>query len=312
MQSVIDRNLWQEVVPPENFSGEVRFMESMREHTSLRIGGYADVLAYPDEIVSLKNLLSILKTRGIPFMTVGGGSNMLVSDNGIEGVVILLRSFNQIAVIEEDEYKVKLFVKAGTPLQKLVNFSKERGYAGLEGLAGIPGTTGGAVVGNSGAFGYEMRNVISSVTVMDYSGRLNTLDTKDMCFSYRSSGIRPDTVVLSSDIVLRKDSQTEISERVRGYIEERHLRQPVREFSAGCVFRNPENASAGRLIDEAGCKGMSAGDAEVSSKHANFFINRGNAKAADFIRLMDEVRAKVLAVSGIELKPEIRIVGRGC
>ena len=292
------------------FEGDMKFMEPMMNHTSLRIGGPADVFVVPQNLSSLKTIMVSLNRKKIPFFVLGGGTNILVKDSGIEGVVISLASFREIKTIREDEMEVKVYVETGTPLQRLVNFSKERGYSGMEGLAGIPGSVGGAISGNAGAFGYEMKDVLVSVSMMDSEGNMRNLGTENIDFGYRRSGISSTEMLLSAEILFKKDSKEHVSGRIETFLKRKGESQPFSGHSAGCVFKNPHGLSAGKLIDEAGCKGLRIGDVEVSSLHANFFINTGKAKASEFFRLMEEVRSRVFEVSGIRLEPEIRIVGR--
>ena len=292
------------------FEGEVKFMEPMRDHTSLRIGGPADIFAVPQDILSLSNVRARLERRRVPFFPLGGGTNILVRDGGIEGTVISFRSLRKIETVKEDDENVYLFVRAGALLQRLVNFSKENGYSGLEGLVGIPGTVGGAICGNAGAFGYEMKDILVSVEIMDSEGKIDRFKAEGIAFGYRSSGISQNELLLSAEIKLRKDKKEDISARIEDFLKIKREKQPVWEHSAGCVFKNPPGSSAGKLIDEAGCKSMRIGDVEVSAVHANFFINKGKASAADFIVLIEEVAARVKERSNVVLEPEIRIVGR--
>lgn len=301
---------WKAIFSKRVFEGKIRFMEPMRNHTSLRIGGPADVFTIPQSIVSIRDITAILKERHIPFSPLGGGTNILVKDGGIEGVVISFKSFKRIEVIREDDKYVDLSVEAGTPLQGLVNFSKWNGYSGIEGLAGIPGSVGGAVCGNAGSFGYEIKDVLVSVAVMDAEGKLNIRRAKDFGFGYRKSNISQNEMILSADIRLLKGKKEDVSATIEYFLKEKRKRQPISAPSAGCVFKNPDGLSAGRLIDEAGCKGMRIGDIEVSNLHANFFINKGEAKASDFIRLMEKVALRVKEKFGIVLEPEIRIIGK--
>jgi len=292
------------------FEGEVKFREPMRNHTSLRIGGPADIFAMPQDLSSLKNMHINLRRNKIPFFPLGGGTNILVRDGGIEGAVISLRSFRRTGVLSKDNKYAYLFAEAGTLLQRIVNFSKENGYSGVEGLAGIPGTVGGAIFGNAGAFGYEMKDVLISVEVMDIEGRIKRFKAEEINFGYRSTSISRNELILGAEIKLKKDEKEKVSAKVDDFLEKKREKQPLREPSAGCVFKNPAGLSAGKLIDEAGCKGIRIGDVEVSSIHANFFINKGEAKASDFIRLMEEVAHRVKERFGAVLEPEIKIVGR--
>ncbi|MFN3480873.1 MAG: UDP-N-acetylmuramate dehydrogenase [Thermodesulfovibrionales bacterium] len=294
------------------FKGDLRLNEDMSSHTTLRIGGLADIYAIPDDVLSLKNILIYLSDKGIPVTPLGGGSNILVSDSGIDGAVISSLSLKRIEVIGNSDV-VRLFVESGTPLQSLLNISKEEGLSGLEGLAGIPGTLGGAVKGNAGSFGMEIGNVIESIALMDLRGNISIINREDIGFRYRGSEI-PEGIVLSAIVRLKRDDPQEVAKRINSFHDEKREKQPLTLRSAGCVFKNPARAglTAGRLIDEAGCKGMERGDIVVSTQHANFFINRGKGRASDFLSLMNEVKERVLSYSGIELEPEIRIIGRIC
>lgn len=293
------------------FKGDLIVKEDMSLHTTLRIGGPADIFAIPKDVLSLKYLLMYLSEKGIPVTIIGGGSNILISDHGIDGVVISSQSLTRVEIIERADTFSRLFVESGTPLQSLLNISKQEGLSGLEGLVGIPGSLGGAVKGNAGSFGIEIGDVIESIAVMDLKGNISITEKEEAKFGYRSSGI-PEGFVLSVIIRLKRDDPQEVSKRMSIHLEEKRERQPISLWSAGCVFKNPEGVSAGRLIDEAGCKGMRRGDIEVNEKHANFFINKGRGNASDFIALMDEVKARVFTSFGIELEPEIRILGKGC
>ncbi len=292
------------------FHGEAEFNIPMKNHTSLKIGGPADAFVVPAEPVSMRNMLVVFKEQGIHFSALGGGTNILVRDAGIEGVVISLKAFNRIEVLKEDSDCAELFVESGVPLQRLVNFCRERGYSGIEGLTGIPGTVGGAICGNAGSFGCEMKDVVVSVAIMDRDARLDRFEAGGLGFGYRRSGIRQTDIVLSANLTLKREDREDVSTRTEAFFSEKKLKQPISEKSAGCVFKNPGTSSAGSLIDEAGCKGMRIGDIEVSSVHANFFVNRGRGSASDFMGLMTEVSSIVQRKFGVVLEPEIKVVGR--
>ncbi len=291
------------------WKGEVDFAVPMRSQTYLGIGGPADVVVAPGDPMSLKNIVMISQRHETPVRALGSGSNLLVDDSGIDGVVVKLSSFRRIELLRREGDTVELFVEAGAPLQRLVSFCADEGYAGVEGLAGIPGTVGGAICGNAGSFGCEMKDVLQSVVVLDAGGLLDRRAAADLGFRYRGSDVLPTEIVLSANILVRSDEPQTVAERTRAFLEEKRRAQPLAERSAGCVFRNPEGMAAGRLIDEAGCKGMRVGDAEVSSVHANFFINRGKATAAEFRELMEKVADAVERKWGCRLQPEIRIIG---
>lgn len=290
------------------FKGYLCLNEEMSSHTTLRIGGPADLYAVPEDVLSLKYLLLYLFDKGIPITPLGGGSNVLVSDRGIRGAVISSLSLKRAEVIESDRDSARLFVEAGTSLQRLLEISKREGLSGIEGLAGIPGSLGGAIKGNAGSFGFEIGDCLESIAVMDLKGNISIIKRDALGFGYRRSEV-PEGLILSAIIRLRKDVPDNVSERISSFLEEKRKRQPLTSWSAGCVFKNPEGAKAGSLIDEAGCKGMRRGDIEVSERHANFFLNRGKGTASDFLSLMEDVKLNVFRYFGIELEPEIRIIG---
>lgn len=307
---LINREEWEDAFK-EIYRGDVEFGMPMKNHTSLAIGGPADVVVSPADPMSLKNIVLMSRRKNLPFLPLGGGSNILVRDDGIDGVVINFKSFRMIHVIHEEGDEVELFVEAGVPLQMLVNFCRDKGYAGIEGLTGIPGTVGGAICGNAGSYGCEIKDVIQSAVIMSSEGKLDRLAAKDLGFGYRRSAVKPTDVVLNANIRLHKDDPKAVAERVRKFLEEKKNTQPISERSAGCVFKNPEGISAGKLIDEAGCKGMKIGSIEVSSVHANFFVNKGGGAASDYLRLMHKVVLTVEKKFGVVLEPEIKVIGRG-
>ena len=288
----------------------MKFDVPMKDYTGLAIGGPADVMAAPDDPISMRDLIVFLKKKGTPFLTLGRGTNILFRDGGIDGAVISVSAFRKIEVLKEGIRYVDLFVEAGLSLRELINFCRERGYSGAEGLTGIPGTVGGAICGNAGSFGYEMKDVLVSVAIMDSNGGLGMFRAEGLGFGYRRSDISPKDIVLSANLRLERFEEAEVSKRMEKFLREKRRNQPLSERSAGCVFRNPGGVQAGRLIDEAGCKGMRVGGIEVSTVHANFFINRGEGTAVDYMRLMDEVSSIVNKKTGIVLEPEIRVIGR--
>ena len=306
----------------QSFNGELRFNEPMSEHTSLKIGGPVDVMAFPEDPLSLRNILFVANEEKLPVYVFGGGTNLLVSDEGIKGLAISLKAFKSIEAVqsrtspaqedsagESSEQDVTLFVGSGVPLAKLINYAQKNGYSGLEALTGIPGLMGGAVYMNAGSFGTEMKDVIISVAIMSKAGHLIILEKDKLDFSYRKSGLPDDSLILSANISMKKDDLEAIENRTKEYMAKKKDTQPLGVLSAGCVFKNPEGDYAGRLIDEVGCKGMQTGNVEVSSVHANYFINKGGATCSDFIKLMQSVREKVQQSSGITLEPEIYVVG---
>ncbi|MEK6528931.1 MAG: UDP-N-acetylmuramate dehydrogenase, partial [Nitrospirota bacterium] len=299
---MIDKNL-KGIFGKGFFKGEVKFHEPMSDHTSLKIGGPVEIMVFPEDPVSLKNVLAAAAREKIPFFVLGAGTNLLVRDGGTEGIAVSLRAFKRIEMIQnlekiaphllqgkDSEVIAGFFVETGVALSSLINFARKHGYSGIEALAGIPGSFGGAVYMNAGSFGTEIKDVIISVALMTVDGRIEILGKDKLNFFYRRSNIPDNAAILSANIVLKKDSPEKVSERVMEFLKKKKNTQPLGRLSAGCVFRNPEGDSAGRLIDAAGCKGMNIGDVEVSGLHANYFINRGRATCRDFIELMGIVR----------------------
>ena len=307
---MIDRTEWEKIFSGY-YKGDVAFHDAMKAHTSLAIGGPADVVVSPEDPVSVKNIVLLLVRQRMPYLTLGGGTNVLVRDGGIEGVVIKCRAFGRIETIRDAGDTVELFAEAGVALQKLVNLCRERGYAGMEGLTGIPGTLGGAICGNAGSYGCEIKDVLVSAVILRADGSLDRFRAEDLGFGYRASRVQPGDIVLSANLRLKKDDAGEVAARTDEFFSRKKSAQPIWERSAGCVFKNPEGMSAGRMIDEAGCKGMRVGAIEVSGLHANFFVNKGEGRAADYLALMDRVSGSVKERFGVMLEPEIRIVGRG-
>ncbi len=294
----------------ESIQGEIRFDEPMSAHTSLKIGGPVDIVAFPEDPVSLKNILVAAQKENIPIFVFGAGTNLLVSDNRIEGIAVSLKAFRSIEYTKEtDEEKAVLSVGAGTPLAMLINFACEGGYSGIEGLVGIPGYVGGAVFMNAGSFGTEIKDVIHSIAVMNMQGDISILSRDDLEFSYRHLALPEGVLILSANIVLKKDSPADVAARTREFMNTKKAAQPLGVHSAGCVFKNSEADAAGKLIDAAGCKGMRVGGIEVSQMHANYFVNKKSGTCSEFLQLMEIVKEKVMKRSGVELEPEIKIIG---
>lgn len=290
--------------------GEIMINEPLSKHTSLKIGGPVEMMVFPDDPMSLKNILTTAGEEDVPVFVIGAGTNLLVKDNGIDGIAISLDAFNQVRMTEDADEGVTIFVGAGVSLGKLINFTREKGYTGLEALAGIPGSFGGAVYMNAGSFGVEIKDVIVSIAVINRYGKIAILKMENLRFSYRNSNLPEGLIILSANIQLKKAGPEEVERKVNEYLKKKRRSQPLGESSAGCVFKNPDSESAGKLIELAGCKGMRSGDVEVSVAHANYFINKGSATSRDFIELMNKVKEKVEKHSGVILETEIKIVGK--
>lgn len=289
--------------------------EPMKRHTSFRIGGPAACFAEVQNEDELFSTLQILSQSGADYLLVGNGSNLLVADEGYPGIIVKLGGdFDGISVDDADDTLVR--VGAARLMSATSSYLTEHGLSGFEFASGIPGSIGGAVFMNAGAYGGEMRDIVESVRVADVEcmepdepGRAVSLPAKDMGFGYRTSRAQAgDMVILSADLRLTKDDPDKIAGRVRELAEKRSSKQPVNYPSAGSTFKRPAEGYAAALIEEAGLKGYRAGGAAVSEKHAGFVINEGGATAEDVLSVMRHVRETVYERSGIILEPEIRLI----
>lgn len=279
--------------------------EPMKQHTTFRVGGPADVLVTPSA-EELPEIVALCQKFGVPYYIVGNGSNLLVGDKGIRGVVIEMTSRMGDIVCEGET----VIAGAGASLGRVAAKAAEEGLTGIEFAAGIPGTVGGAVVMNAGAYGGEMKDIITSVLVMDEFGEKKELSTRELDFSYRHSCIPEKRyIVLRITMRLRKGCTDEIRAKMSELREMRISKQPLEYPSAGSTFKRPEGYFAGKLIMDAGLRGFQVGGAQVAEKHCGFVINKDNASAADIYRLMQEVTAKVEAEFGVTLEPEVKMLG---
>lgn len=284
---------------------EFHMQEEMKYHTTFRIGGPAEVYAAPS-IRDAGKLISYCREREIPYTILGNGSNVLVSDGGIAGVVI---SFGKAAsgITIADEVIV---AEAGALLSQVAHAALEAGLAGLEFAAGIPGTIGGAMMMNAGAYGGEMKDVVQSVEVMLADGDVQTWMAEDLELSYRHSRMMDeDAIVLSATLVLQKGDKMKIQSKMEDFRQRRIAKQPLEYPSAGSTFKRPEGHFAGKLIMDAGLAGYQVGGAAVSAKHCGFIINEKDATASDVRTLMQEVSDIVEEKFGVKLEPEVRFVG---
>ncbi|RLE13591.1 UDP-N-acetylenolpyruvoylglucosamine reductase, partial [Candidatus Aerophobetes bacterium] len=268
--------------------GKVIKGQSMRDLTSFKIGGLADLFVIPYNLDDLRKVIDFCTQDKIPFIVIGNGSKILIKDEGFRGVVIKLGGeFRKIEVNARE-----VIAGAGVDLPSLIDFASERGLAGLEFLAGIPGTIGGGVVRNAGAFGESLSDRIIWVKAIDTNSDSFTLSRKEIKFGYRSSLFLENKNLILTEVKLHlfPDSKEKIVSRVQDVTRRKMQTQPLSFPSAGCVFKNPPFYSAGYLIQNTGCLGMRVGDAQVSFQHGNFIINKGKAKAQDIILLIEKVR----------------------
>jgi UDP-N-acetylmuramate dehydrogenase len=288
--------------------------EPLSKHTTFRIGGPAGALVTAKTIAGLKAALDFARQNGVRWKVFGAGSNLLVSGQGYPGMVIKLGAgFSGIQVAAEcgkRNAECVLEVGAGTSLSHLVEYATAKGLTGVEFLWGIPGTFGGSVRNNAGAYGHELSELLVDLEVMTADGREVQLAAKDVEFGYRSSSLAQDLIVLSGRLKLQVGEKAKITARIEEHKHHRAETQP-KGPSAGSVFRNPKGESAGKLIEVAGLKGKHLGDAVVSERHANFIINKGMALFGDVYQLIELVKLKVEEKSGIVLEEEIEIVADG-
>lgn len=278
----------------------------MKKHTTFRIGGPADYYLCPHSTEELQKILQICRENKLEFFILGNGSNLLVSDKGYRGVVIQL--WKNFSDIETEDNTIT--VKAGTLLSKVAAEALEESLTGMEFASGIPGTMGGAVMMNAGAYGGEMKDIIREVTVLTREGELLTLSKEEMNFGYRTSVVKEKGyVVISAVLQLRKGDREEIRKVMDELKERRVTKQPLDMPSAGSTFKRPEGYFAGKLIMDAGLRGFSVGGAQISEKHCGFVVNKGDATAADVLGLIGEVQKRVQEKFGVALEPEVKFLG---
>lgn len=280
--------------------------EPMSRHTTFRIGGPADYFAVPGDTDDVKKVIDLCKKEEVPYYILGNGSNLLVGDKGYRGVIIQI--YKNMSEIHTDGNRI--FAQAGALLSKVAAEALSHSLKGFEFASGIPGTLGGAVMMNAGAYGGEMKQVLESARVLTPEGEIKTLKEEELDLGYRTSVIaKKNYIVLEAVIRL----ETGDAESIRSYMEElkekRVTKQPLEYPSAGSTFKRPEGYFAGKLIEDAGLRGFQVGNAQVSQKHCGFVINRGGATAAEVISLMGQVADKVEAASGVRLEPEVKRIG---
>lgn len=284
--------------------GMVRFNAPLSEYTSFRIGGPADVLVEPADVEDVIRLVKQTHEQKLPIFVLGG-TNLLVRDKGIRGVVVSLAKLRAI----KEESGAVLYAEGGVGMPTLIGHAIRRSLAGLEWAAGIPGTVAGCVVMNAGTKLGEMKDSVKAVRVVLANGEVLDCPSESISFGYRQAAL-PVGIVVGVWLQLRPGVRTDIEKVVKDYLRYRRETQPLTLPSAGCVFKNPANDSAGRVVEEAGLKGVSVGDACVSTKHANFIVNQGRARATDVLALIKKVRAQVARKTGVKLELELKLVGQ--
>ncbi len=283
--------------------GPVFFQAPLREYTSFKIGGPADVVVEPVDIEDVCLVVQQARARKVPLFVVGG-TNLLIRDGGIRGIVV---SLVRLRAIKEEPGHV-LYAEGGVGMPTLIGYAIKHSLAGLEWAAGIPGTVAGCVVMNAGTKLGEMKDAVKAIRMVNSKGQIVDLEAAQIPFEYRRARL-PRGIVVGVWLQLKQGVRSEIEKVVKDYLHYRRDTQPLAMPSAGCVFKNPPNDSAGRLIETVGLKGARVGDAEVSTKHANFMVNRGQARAADVISLIGKVRSAIRRRAGVRLDLELKIVG---
>lgn len=284
----------------------VMFDEEMSRHTTFRIGGKADAFVSAGNEDEIINVISFCKDNGIPYMIMGNGSNMLISDKGIRGVVISVGK-------DMDKYRIedeKVYAQAGILMSVLAKKILESNLSGFEFASGIPGTLGGGIYMNAGAYGGEMKDIIESVTFIDRDGKIKTETNDKLDFGYRHSMFEEGGyIILSCVLKLKKGSYDDIKALMLDYNQRRSDKQPLSQPSAGSTFKRPEGYFAGKLIQDAGLMGHRIGGAMVSEKHAGFVVNAGGATAEDVLQLIEYIQKTVYEKFGVRLEPEVRLIG---
>ncbi len=289
-------------------SGKIDFDCPMSQYTTFRVGGQCEALFKAEDQNELRQLVGYLNKESIPYFTAGRGSNLLIKDRGIDGLVILLKG--NLASIEQDKNNEStILAGAGLPLVDLLSHCRVSGLSGVEYLAGIPGTVGGAVAMNAGAFGKEFGSRVQELHLISAKGDLKIKNHTQLKFSYRNFNTEKGAIIIRARLKLDKEPNEIVAGSISHYLKKRKQSQPLEYPSAGSVFKNPLNDYAGRLIENAGMKGKKIGGAMISNKHANFIVNTGGASATDILELLHLAQAEVKKATGIELEPEIMILG---
>ncbi len=295
---------------PQQWQGKLVFDYPMARATTLRVGGPATAAAFPASLSELQDLVQALCRLGIGFRAIGRGSNILVPDRGVCGVIVILGpQFGAIKCLREDKEQAVLEVEAGCGLGRLVNWCVDRGLSGFEFAVGIPGSVGGAIRMNAGAWGQEISEVLDGVSFLDRTGRIRFVEKKRLSFAYRCLDVLAGETIVGGTFVLRRAAKSEIQTRCRELMQRRAASQPRASANAGSFFKNPSGDAAGRLIEEAGLKGLRVGGAMVSYEHANFIVNTGGASAQDVLALMAMIQQKIWERSAVQLEPEVHIIG---
>lgn len=287
---------------------KILYNEPMKKHTTFKIGGPAEIFIKIDNLEDLKKILLFASENNTKLTIVGNGSNLLVLDEGIKGITLNIK-LEKIEIKEKDE-KVEITVGAGEKIGKLARICLQKQITGMEELSGIPGTIGGAIRMNAGAHGKEMKDIVKAVKCIDYQGKERIFTNEELEFTYRSSIFKKEKYIITEiEIELEKGQKDEIKAKMEEYATYRREKQPIEYPSAGSTFKRGNDFITAKLIDEAGLKGYNIGDAEVSTKHSGFVINKGNATAKDVLELIEHIKKEVYQKFQKQIELEIEIIG---
>jgi UDP-N-acetylmuramate dehydrogenase len=290
-------------------AGKILYDEPMSHHTSLNVGGNADALVLIKSEDQIVGVLRRLREKKINFFPAGNLTNIIVRDGGYRGAILLMTGMKEIGYEYTQEDGDLISAQAGAALAKVVNRSISDELAGLEFCAGIPGSVGGAVWMNAGAYGKEMKDVIKTVSLLDASGKKKIMNRNEISFGYRKTEFPPDTIILGAQFKLKKGEREKIKRNISEILQWRQEKHPLEFPNAGSIFKNLSGQAAGKIIEEIGMKGMSVGGAQISLKHANFIVNKGKATASDVLDLIALIQARAEKEKGISLEPEVVIIG---
>lgn len=298
----------------ENFTNQVKFNEPMSLHTTFKVGGNAEMFVCPDSNESAIKIINMAHKTETPVFTIGNGSNLIVKDSGVNGIVLSLEKIKSVITATEAENdQVVVSASSGTGLNTLCRYAINNGLSGLNFALGIPGSVGGSISMNAGTAMGEMKDIVQSLEILNGSGKLKTVKKESLNFSYRKliwKNTSTTPVIFNADFLLQKCNIDELKIQSNDLLKTRNKTQPVSLPNAGCIFKNPDSKNpAGKLIDLAGLKGTKRGNAQISDKHANFITNNGGATATDIISLIDLAKEKVFKKFQIMLETEVQIVG---
>ena len=293
----------------ESIRGKVLCDDKCDRYTSIGVGGKADAVIFPENRDELNTVVSYLRTRSIPFLPVGNWTNLIVKDAGFRGALISLKGLQDVRLEAGVEDTVYIHAEAGANLTALVNLAIRESLTGMEFCAGIPGSVGGALRMNAGAFGREIKDILSRITLLDESGHFRELSVDALSFSYRNLALPDGAFIVEASFSLRRGRGEEITAAIADILDLRKKKHPLEFKNAGSIFKNPKGLPAGQIIDELGLKGVQIGDARISERHGNFIVNVGHAQARDILALIDMIRERVKREKGITLETEVKIVG---